>query len=194
MKLIKGLGKEARLIIPALVYTIIFYILAHITLRIDHNIAEYILIGTILDTVLIVTYILSIYYLFNSSAEIALNSRKMTPLSFVWFVVSSVLILIMAGGAFIGALGALNIGETEEASAYSIIIGWIVGTHILRIASPRIFDIMVGMAAWLIIFALFFSATADIVPSLGMGMEHFLLAIGIFAGTYIVVKRRLIIT
>jgi len=70
---------------------------------------------------------------------------------------------------------------------YNILLGWIIATHISKLVSTHLFDIMVGMMAWLVIFSLFFSISTGIVPNIGVEHIYILGAVLMFTIAFFLV-------
>ena len=145
------------------------------------------LLGMLMTTALVVFYVLAIYFLFQTASDIRLESTKAKTFSFFWFVAANICILYIAGSSFVGALNKTSFEDIEILTMYNILIGWIVATHIAKTVSTHLFDLMVGMMAWLVIFSLFFSISTGVIPNLDLDHVHIIGAIAVFTIAYFLV-------
>jgi hypothetical protein len=182
-----NLKRKIRSTIPALIYALGFMVVLILSAIFSEEIQTVPIIGMIMTTALVVFYVLAIYFLFRTASDIHLESTKAKMFSFFWFVVANICIMYIAGSSFVGALGKTTFEDVEVCTMYNILIGWIVATHIARTVSTHLFDLMVGMMAWLVIFSLFFSVSAGMIPNLDLDHVYMGGAILVFAIAYFLV-------
>jgi|GEM_PF-7040901 len=189
------LKKKVRATIPALLYSLGFMVILILSAAFSEAIRATPLIGMIMTTALVVFYVLAIYFLFKTAADLHTESVQAAAFSWFWFVAANLCIMYIAGSAFVGALNKTSLEDVEINSMYNILLGWIVATHISKFISSHLFDLMVGMMSWLVIFALFFSVSAGIVPTIGANHVYIAGAVLIFSISYFLVlymnKRRM---
>ncbi len=181
------LKKKVRATIPALIYSIGFMVMLILSAMFSEQIHTVPVIGMIMTTALVVFYVLAIYFLFRTAADIHTDSFKAAAFSWFWFVAANLCIMYIAGSAFVGALNKTSFEDFEINSMYNILLGWIVATHITKLISSHLFDLMVGMMAWLVIFSLFFSVSAGIIPNIGADHVYIAGAVLVFTLSYFLV-------
>ncbi len=184
----KTLKKKIRATIPALVYAFGFMVVLILSAFMSDMIHENPIVAMIMTTAIVVFYVLAIYFLFRTAADIHQETAKAAVFSWFWFVTANILIVFIAGSAFVGALNKSYMESVEIAMMYNILIGWIVATHILRTVNTRLFDLMIGMMAWVVIFSLFFSMSTGFLPNLDINHIYILGAAIVFTITYFVVN------
>lgn len=183
----KKLRKKIRATVPALVYAIGFVAVLVLTALMGDMIRENPMVGMIMTTAMVVFYVLAIYFLFRTAADINTRSTRASLFSWFWFVLANIIIMYIAGSAFVGALNKSTMESFEIATMYNILIGWIVATHILRTVNTRLFDLMIGMMAWVVIFSLFFSVSTGFIPNLEADHSYVMGAVVVFTIAYFLV-------
>ncbi len=181
------LRKKVRATVPALIYALGFMVVLILSAAFSDEIRTIPIIGMVITTALVVFYILAIYFLFNTAADIHTESTKATIFSWFWFVAANLCIMYVAGSSFVGALNKTTFEDFEIITMYNILLGWIVATHISKLISSHLFDLMVGMMAWLVIFSLFFSISAGIIPNIGVEHVYILGAVIVFTIAFLLV-------
>ncbi len=181
------LRRKVRATVPALVYALGFMIVLILSVMFSDFIHSIPLLGMLMTTALVVFYVLAIYFLFKTASDINLESTKAAAFSLFWFVAANICILYIAGSSFVGALNRTSFEDIEIITMYNILTGWIVATHIAKTVNTHLFDLMVGMMAWLVIFSLFFSISTGVVPNLGLDHVYILGAIVVFTIAYFLV-------
>ncbi len=181
------LKRKVRATVPALLYALGFMVVLILMAVFSEIIRAVPMMGTLMTTALVVFYVLAIYFLFKTAADIRTESKKAALFSWFWFVAANICIMYVAGSSFVGALNKTSFEDIEIANIYNILMGWIVATHISKAVSTHLFDIMVGMMGWLVIFSLFFSVSSGIIPNIGADHIYVLGAVVVFSLAYLIV-------
>lgn len=183
----KPLKRKIRATVPALMYALGFMVVLILFAVFSEHIQAIPLMGALMTTALVVFYVLAIYFMFKTAADLHTESTRATAFSWFWFVVANICIMFVAGSSFVGALNKTTFEDVEMANMYNILMGWIVATHISKLVSNHLFDLMVGVMAWLVIFSLFFSVSAGIIPNIGAHHIYILGAVVIFSIAFFLV-------
>jgi len=108
-----NLKRKVRSTVPALIYALGFMVMLILSAVFSEDIRAVPIMGMIMTTALVVFYVLAIYFLFKTAADINTESRKTAIFSWFWFVAANLCIMYIAGSSFVGALNKTSFEDVE---------------------------------------------------------------------------------